>query len=89
MHVHAYQNGIMRTTVDMKAEHRSALLAMASRRGQKGFSDVLGEAIEDFIKGEAGREKKRATIRSVAGSLTKKEAEELRLTMRELRESWR
>ena len=46
----------MRTTVEMKPEHRSALLALASRRGHKGFSTVLGEAIESFLQGEAERD---------------------------------
>ena len=79
----------MRTTVEMKAEHRSALLALASRRGQKGFSAVLGEAIEGFLQGEIDREKRRRTIRSLAGSLSNKEADEMRRATYKLRESWR
>jgi hypothetical protein len=79
----------MRTTVEMKAEHRSALLALASRRGHKGFSAVLGEAIENFLQGEAEREKRRKTLLSLAGSISKKDREELLRETRELRESWR
>jgi hypothetical protein len=82
-------NEDMRTTVEMKPEHRSALLALASRRGQKGFSTVLGEAIEMFLQGEVEREKRRKTLLSLGGSLSKKEGDELRSTVRELRESWR
>ena len=55
----------------MKPEHRSALLALASRRGQKGFSGVLGEAIESFLQGEVEREKRRKTLLSLGGSLSK------------------
>ena len=44
----------MRTTVEMKPEHRSALLALAARRGEKGFSNLLAEAIDEFLQGEAG-----------------------------------
>jgi ATP-dependent exoDNAse (exonuclease V) alpha subunit len=79
----------MRTTVEIKPEHRSALLALASRRGQKGFSAVLGEAIENYLQGEKDREKRRQTFLSLAGSISKKDADELRQTTRELRESWR
>lgn len=79
----------MRTTVEMKPEHRSALLALASRRGQKGFSGVLGEAIESFLHGEAARAKRRKTLLSLGGSLSKKDREELLRTTKELRESWR
>jgi hypothetical protein len=79
----------MRTTVELKPEHRSALLALASRRGEKGFSSVLGEAIESFLQGEVEREKRRKTLLSLAGSLSEKEGQELRRTTRELRENWR
>lgn len=79
----------MRTTVEIKPEHRSALLALASRRGQKGFSAVLGEAIESFLKGEVEREKRRKTLLSLGGSLSKKDREELLRTTLDLRENWR
>lgn len=79
----------MRTTVELKPEHRSALLALASRRGEKGFSSVLGEAIENFLQGEAEREKRRKTLLSLSGCLSEKDGDELRRTARELRESWR
>ena len=68
----------MRTTVDVKPEHRSALLALAARRGQKGFSAVLEEAIESYLQGEAEREKRMQTVLSLAGALSGEEAEELR-----------
>jgi hypothetical protein len=79
----------MRTTIEMKPEHRSALLALASRRGQKGFSAVLGEAIESFLQGEAARDKRRKALLALGGSLSKKDGDELRRTAKELRESWR
>lgn len=77
----------MRTTVELKPEHRSALLAMAARRGQKGFSAVLEEAIENYLRGEADREKRRQTISSLAGCISEEEAKRLRRTVRQLRES--
>jgi len=87
MHVH--DNGDMRTTIEMKPEHRTALLALAARRGQKGFAAVLGEAIENYLRGEADREKRRRTLLAVAGSLSPEEADQLRRAVRELRENWR
>lgn len=79
----------MRTTVEMKPEHRSALLALAARRGDKGFSAVLEEAIEVYLADQAGREKRRDLLLSLAGSLSESDAEELRRTTQELRRSWR
>jgi len=79
----------MRTTVEMKPEHRSALLSLASRRGQKGFSAVLGEAIEHYLRAEQDREKRRKSLLSLGGSLSSQEAVKLRRTVQDLREHWR
>lgn len=82
-------NGSMRTTVEMKPEHRSALLALAARRGQKGFSAVLEEALDAYLAGEAARERRRETLRRLRGALSPEDADDLRKAARELRENWR
>ncbi len=79
----------MRTTVELKPEHRSALQALAARHGERGFSSVLGEAIEAFLQGEVERERRRKTLLSLAGSLSKKDGDRLRRTVRGLRDSAR
>ncbi|MGA8153799.1 MAG: hypothetical protein WB952_22810 [Terriglobales bacterium] len=79
----------MRTTVEMKAEHRSALLALAARRGEKGFSAVLAEAIEEYLDGERTRAQRRKELLSLAGSLSVEDAKNLRNTATSLRENWR
>jgi hypothetical protein len=79
----------MRTTFEMKPEHRSALLALAARRGEKGFSSLLAEAIDEFLKGEAERRRRREDVLALANSINSEEAETLRHAIRELRKSWR
>lgn len=79
----------MRTTVEIKPEHRSALLALAARRGQKGFSIVLEEAIEHYLRGETERQKKKQKLLSLAGSLSESDASDLRASAQSLRERWR
>lgn len=79
----------MRTTIEIKPEHRSALLALAARRGQKGFSAVVEEALEQYLEGEAARERRRSALRSLSGRLSAADAAELRGNTREIRESWR
>jgi hypothetical protein len=79
----------MRTTVEMKPEHRSALLALAAGRGEKGFSAVLAEAIDEYLEGEAARRRRREEALALAGSLDPAEADELRAITQSLRESWR
>jgi hypothetical protein len=79
----------MRTTVEMKPEHRSALLSVASRRGQKGFSAVLGEAIDLYLHAEQERNQRRRTLLSLSGSISAKDALRLRQAAESLREHWR
>jgi hypothetical protein len=79
----------MRTTVEMKPEHRSALLALAARRGEKGFSSVLAEAIEEYLDQERTRVQRRKEVLSLEGSLSGPEAKYLRETTISLRENWR
>jgi metal-responsive CopG/Arc/MetJ family transcriptional regulator len=73
----------------MKPEHRSALLALAARRGEKGFSSVLAEAIEEYLDEEKTRVQRRKELLSLAGSLSADEAKALRNTATSLRENWR
>jgi hypothetical protein len=89
MHAHACYNQEMRTTVEMKPEHRSALLALAARRGEKGFSSVLAEAIEEYLDQERTRVQRRKEVLSLEGSLSVQEAKYLRETTISLRENWR
>jgi hypothetical protein len=79
----------MRTTVEMKPGHRKALIAIAADRGEKGFSGVLADAIEVYLEGKLEREKQLEEFRSLRGSLTDKEAEDLRARTRAIREHWR
>jgi len=73
----------------MKPEHRSALLALAARRGEKGFSSVLAEAIEEYLDEEKTRVQRRKELLSLAGSLSADDAKALRNTATSLRENWR
>ncbi len=65
------------------------MLALAARRGQKGFSGVLEEAVEAYLRGEAKREEQRQTFDSLAGVLTEEDAGELERNMGEIRATWR
>jgi predicted transcriptional regulator len=79
----------MRTTVELRDDHRAKLLELAARRGQKGYSKLLAEAIESYLESLARDEEKRQAALQLRGTLTAKEAEELRKATRALRESWR
>jgi len=79
----------MRTTIEIKDEHRARLLDLAARRGGKGFSDIVAEAIDLYLLALSGDEERRRSALRLRGSLDDAEAEELREATRSLRESWR
>jgi len=66
--------------VELKAEHRSRLLAIAARRGQKGFSSVLSDAVESYLGEEAERERRRPMALQLRGTLKREEAAKLQKT---------
>ena len=81
----------MRTTIEIDDELRARLLALAARRGQKGFSGIVSEAIERYLTEEEFREEERrknAALQAL-GSLTDEEAESLEERTQRLRENWR
>lgn len=89
MHVHAGENRWMRTTVEIKDEHRSRLLELAARRGEKGFSRIVGEALDEYFESQDDRTEKVRRALDAVGSLSDGEASEMRSEARRLRDSWR
>jgi metal-responsive CopG/Arc/MetJ family transcriptional regulator len=79
----------MRTTIELKPELRSRLIAIAAKRGEKGFSSVLNEAVESYLGEEAAREKRRQKALHLRGVLKHEEAAELQKSTAALRASWR
>ena len=79
----------MRTTIELKPEHRARLLELAARRGEKGFSSVIAEAVDAYLErtAEGGRLRKRAL--SLRGKLRSRDAERLRSSVARIREFWR
>ena len=79
----------MRTTIEIKPEHRAKLLVLAARRGEKGFSSVIAEALEEYLaEGQETEHFRRLALRR-RGSLPKAEVERLRRDTAALREFWR
>jgi len=77
----------VRTTIELKPEHRAALLELAARRGEKGFSSLIADAIEAYLAGAERRLSKRAL--KLRGVLPASEADRLRHHAARIREQWR
>jgi predicted transcriptional regulator len=78
----------MRTTIELKPEHRSRLMAIAAKRGERGFSSVLNEAVESYLSEETERDARRQRALRLRGILKHEEAAELQKNAAALRASW-
>ena len=79
----------MRTTIELPDELRARLLAMAARRGEKGFSRLIEEAVEGYLEKESRREELVREAVGAIGSLDDEEADRMRESVRRVRSAWR
>jgi hypothetical protein len=79
----------MRTTIELSDEHRARLLALAAERGEKGFSGLVAEAVDAYLRQVGERGEARARARRLRGALSKREGEALRATVGAWRSRWR
>ncbi|MBI5853708.1 MAG: hypothetical protein HZB35_00410 [Nitrospirae bacterium] len=79
----------MRTTIEIRNKHRAKLLELAARRGCKGFSAIIDEAIEHYLAQDAEQAEARRRALTLRGTLSRREANRLRADTAALRRSWR
>ena len=89
MHVHARYNRDVRTTIEMKPEHRARLLELAAVRGDKGFSGVVADALEMYLEGHHERTNAIRNAVALKGSMKETEAADLLSQTRKIRAGWR
>jgi predicted transcriptional regulator len=88
MHVHACHGCSVRTTIEITDDQRARLIELAARRHEKGFSKLIGDALEHYLADQYRHE---AVARAMAAkaSLDATEADELERSVAEIRRSWR
>jgi hypothetical protein len=79
----------MRTTVELKDEQRAALLRIAAARGEKGFSTVLSEAVDVYLRAVEDRSHRQQSALALRGTISDEQAEHMRHVVQDLRDSWR
>jgi metal-dependent hydrolase (beta-lactamase superfamily II) len=89
MHMHVDHIGGMRTTVEISDSQRAKLLKLAAERGEKGFSRLVGEALERFLADEGSRKDRIRNALALEGTLDKKAADEMEASVRRIRSTWR
>lgn len=79
----------MRTTIELTPVQRERLLAAAARRGEKGFSSIVGEALDRYFDAEADRLERVERAISAIGSRSGESADRMEADAAGLRATWR
>jgi predicted DNA-binding protein len=74
----------MRTTIEIPEEQRVALAALAAKRGLRGYSILVQEAIDLYLADDAGD--RLQTALALRGTLAAEQADELE---RRIEQAWR
>lgn len=76
----------MRTTVEITDEQRLALTALAGKRGLRGFSALVREALDEYLASQRGEELE--TLLALRGVLSAAEGEALEQRIAEAWAAW-
>jgi metal-responsive CopG/Arc/MetJ family transcriptional regulator len=79
----------MRTTIELTDEQRAELLRLAAKRRVKGFSRIVQEALDEYLKRQEGKEKEISAALTLKGCLKGKAAAEFEERVKSIRELWR
>jgi metal-responsive CopG/Arc/MetJ family transcriptional regulator len=79
----------MRTTIELSDEHRSALHSLAARKGFRGYSKVIQEAIDLYISEKLKREDGTGRLLKMKGTWSREETQKLRKKLKEIRRIWK
>lgn len=72
----------------MKEEHRALLHAIAAHRGWRGYSNVIQEAIEFYLRHHSAAEEATRTLLTRKGGWSEEDVEKLKVALEELRRQW-
>ncbi len=79
----------MRTTIEIPDDQRARLLEMAARRGEKGFSSIVQEALAQYFAQEEARDERIRRALGALGTIDPEESDRIRESTAELRRTWR
>lgn len=77
----------MRTTVEISDEQHQALSAVAQRRGIRGFSILVQEALDAYLADLETDEVD--ALLALEGTLSESDADEMRSRIDDVRSTWR
>lgn len=79
----------VRTTIEIDAAHRAELLKLAAQRGEKGFSGIVREALDLYVRQHRAKRQLVEQALALRGSFSGDEANEMEASIADLRRKWR
>ena len=79
---------LMRTTVELSDDLIAALHALAVKKGHRGYSKVMEEAVKHYLLDHEKKELSLSVIMKMRGSWSAEEAAETRKKLEEIRTNW-
>jgi Arc/MetJ family transcription regulator len=80
---------MMRTTVEITEDQRAELLKLAAKRGLKGFSQLVQEALNEYLRSQSGRYDRIEAALQLKGTLTGTQADDFEQSVHGVRSQWR
>ena len=78
----------MRATIEIPDHLRAALLLVAARKGYRGYSRVIIEAIESYLSKAEAPTDNLSKVLAMKGTWTEEETEETKRRIGKLRSNW-
>lgn len=89
LHARACTLRSMRTTVEITDAQRAELLKLAAQRGEKGFSSIIREALDLYLRDHRARRQAVENALTLQGSFSSRDADALEASVKQLRGRWR
>jgi len=68
----------MRTTIDIPDEQRAELLSLAAKRGLRGYSDLVREAVELYLARTHNEENRKKKVLALEGIWAEESPEQIK-----------
>jgi predicted DNA-binding protein len=78
----------MRTTIEISDHHRSILLSLAAKKGMRGYSGIIKEALNHYIECQVKSAAVKREILKMKGSWTSEETKKTKARLAEMRKNW-
>lgn len=88
MHSNAVMCILMRTTIEIPEEQRQVLHAIAMKKGLRGFSRVVSEAVAFYIQNKKELKSERLKLLELKGSWNLSATDKIKKRLKEVRKNW-